>query len=94
MSTTRVRGSVDNRARVARRRAQRLGLQLTQRGSVFAVRDGDITLAVGPLGVVDAYLLERRKPASPGPQRTTYAPITWAPMIDRYVLTLAAACAW
>jgi integrase len=80
-----------NRARVARRRAQRLGLQLSQRGSVFAVRDGDITLAVGPLGVVDAYLIERRKPTSPGPPRTTYAPITWAPTIDRYLLTLAAA---
>jgi integrase len=80
-----------NRARVARRRAHRLGLQLTQRGTMFTVSDGDITLAVGPLAVVDAYLMERRKPASPGPQRTTYAPITWAPMIDKYLLTLVAA---
>jgi hypothetical protein len=48
-----------NRARIARRRAQRLGLQLTQRGMVFTVRDGHITLALGPLGVVDAYLIQR-----------------------------------
>jgi hypothetical protein len=38
-----------NRARIARRSAQRLGLELTQRGMVFTARDGDITLALGPL---------------------------------------------
>jgi hypothetical protein len=38
-----------NRARVARRRAQRLELDLTQRGTMFTVRDAGITLALGPL---------------------------------------------
>jgi integrase len=92
MSTARVRGSVDNRARVARRRAQRLGLQLTQRGNVFTVRDGEIVLAQGPLGVADAYLIQRRAlPRRPGPPRSTSAPQAWAPMIDEYLLTLNAA---
>lgn len=38
-----------NRARIARRSAQRLGLELTQRGMAFTARDGDITLALGAL---------------------------------------------
>jgi integrase/recombinase XerC len=91
MSTTRVRGSLDNRARVARRRAQRLGLQLTQRGTVFTLCDGEITLALGPLAVVDACLIGRRSPASPGPPRSTSVPKAWAPMVDKYLSTLSAA---
>ena len=35
-----------NRARIARKRAQRLGLQLTQRGTVFTLKDDDITAGV------------------------------------------------
>lgn len=43
-----------NRARIARKRARRLGYQLEQRGVVFTLRDSDeITLAVGPLATVD-----------------------------------------
>jgi integrase len=81
-----------NRARIARRRAARLGLQLTQRGTVFTVADGDITLALGPLGVVDAYLIQRcALPRRPGPPRSTSAPQAWAPIIDKYLLTLSAA---
>lgn len=81
-----------NRARIARRRAQRLGLRISQRGSVFRLYDADnITLALGPLGVVDAYLIERCKPNPPGPPRTTYAPTAWVGMVDEYLLTLAAA---
>ncbi len=81
-----------NRARIARRRAQRLGLRLSQSGNVFRVCDtNNVTLALGPLGVVDAYLIERLKPTPPGPPRRTYAPPAWAPMVDEYLLTLAAA---
>jgi integrase len=81
-----------NRARVARRRAQLLGLQLTQRGMVFTVRDGEIVLAQGPLGVADAYLIQRRGlPRRPGPPRSTHAPQAWAPIIDEFLLTLSAA---
>jgi len=59
----------DNRARIARKRAHRLGLQLVQRGAVFTVRDGDDTLSRGMLGVVDAYLIARLgKPRPAGPE--------------------------
>lgn len=72
-----------NRARVARKRAQRLGLTLIQRGVVFTLRDGhDVTLAVGPLGVVEAYLLQRAQPKRPGPPPSTSAPESWRRDID------------
>lgn len=81
-----------NRARIARRRAQRLGLQLSQRGGVFSLRDADnITLAVGMLGVVDAYLLTRMQPKPPGPQRSTHPPESWCRDVGDYLITLAAA---
>ena len=80
-----------NRARIARKRAQRLGLQLTQRGTVFTLKDDDITLSLGPLGVVDAYLIERIKPQPPGPARSTRAPEAWRRDVQDYLLTLSAA---
>ena len=81
-----------NRARIARKRAQRLGLHLSQRGTVFTVQDDDkVTLAVGPLAVVDKYLVERIRPRPPGPPRSTTAPSTWQRCIDDYLLTLHAA---
>ena len=43
--------SVANRARIARKRAQRLGFTFIQRGTVFTLIDQDeITMAVGPAG--------------------------------------------
>jgi integrase len=85
-------GVSDNRARVARRRAQRLGLQFSQSGTVFRVRDNHgITLALGPLGTVDAYLIERIKPHPPGPAPSVQPPAAWAALLDEYLLTLAAA---
>jgi len=81
-----------NRARIARARAQRLGLKLSQRGNVFTLRDEDgITLAVGMLGVVDAYLIARMKPKPPGPPRSTRPPESWSRDVGDYLLTLAAA---
>ncbi|MFP1155565.1 tyrosine-type recombinase/integrase [Mycobacterium sherrisii] len=81
-----------SRARIARKRAQRLGLRLSQSGTVFTVRDdNDVTLAVGPLGVVDRYLIDRIRPKPPGPQPTTRAPEAWQRCVDDYLLTLAAA---
>lgn len=80
-----------SRARNARARAKRLGLRITQRGSVFTLSDGNgATLEVGPLGVVEAYLGQRYTARRPGPQRTTNAPPAWAPLIDDYLLSLAA----
>jgi hypothetical protein len=81
-----------NRARIARKRAQRLGLRLSQRGFVFTLRDeNDVTLSVGPLGKVDAYLLERSRPRPPGPAPTLRPSELWRAHIDDYLLTLAAA---
>ena len=80
-----------NRARIARARAQRLGLTLTQRGIVFTLTDTDnVTLAVGVLGTVDAYLLARANPRKPGPPRSTRPPAAWRRHVDDYLLTLAA----
>jgi hypothetical protein len=81
-----------NRARIARKRAQRLRLHLSQRGTVFTVRDDkNVTLAVGPLGKVDAFLIARMRPKPPGPAPSTQAPPTWGRYVDDYLLTLAAA---
>lgn len=84
--------NTENRARIARKRAQRLGLRLSQRGTVFRLYDADeVTLSVGMLGVVDAYLLERLKPRPPGPAPSTHAPAAWQRHVDDYLLTLRAA---
>jgi integrase len=84
--------SVDSRARIARKRAQRLGLQLSQRGTVFTLCDADnITLAVGMLAVVDAYLAARMQPKPPGPPRSTRPPELWRRDVDDYLITLSAA---
>lgn len=45
------------RVRLARKRADRLNLKLIKNGHHFRLRDADeITLAVGHLGVVEAFL--------------------------------------
>jgi integrase len=80
-----------NRARIARKRAHKLGLQLIQRGTVFTLRDDNITLAVGMLGVVDAYLITRLQRGRPGPKPSIRAPLAWRRDVDDYLLTLAAA---
>lgn len=80
-----------NQARIARRRAQRLGLRLSQRGNIFRLCDQDeVTLAVGMLGVVNAYLIARMQPKPPGPPQSIFAPEAWRRHIDDYLLTLAA----
>lgn len=81
-----------NRVRVARKRAQRLGLSFHQDGNVFTVCDATgATLALGMLGTVDAYLIERLKPLPPGPAPSVRAPAEWQPQLDEYLLTLRAA---
>lgn len=83
--------SAVSRARIARRKAERLGLRLCQRGAVFTLRDADgATVEVGPLAAVEAYLGRRYTARRPGPPRTTSAPAAWAPLIDDYLVTLAA----
>lgn len=84
--------TTDNRARIARKRAARLGLTLSQRGSVFTLSDGDgITLSVGMLAVVDAYLLASMQRSRPGPKPSTHPPELWRRDVDDYLLTLSAA---
>lgn len=66
-------------------------MQLSQRGIVFTLRDDeDVTLAVGPLGVVDAYLVGQMKPKPPGPAPTTFPPESWRRDVNDYLLALAA----
>ncbi|WP_368834368.1 tyrosine-type recombinase/integrase [Mycobacterium intracellulare] len=85
------RDNTANRARIARKRAARLGFQLSQRGVVFTLRgNDDITLAIGPLAVVDAYLIQRIQPKRPGPAPSTFAPESWRRHVDDYLLALAA----
>ncbi|AGZ51099.1 tyrosine-type recombinase/integrase [Mycobacterium kansasii] len=80
-----------NRVRITRARAKRLGLTFTQRGTVYTLRDADdITLAVGPLATVDAYLIGRMQPKRPGPRPTTHAPEAWRRDVDDYLICLAA----
>ncbi|MCV7101548.1 tyrosine-type recombinase/integrase [Mycobacterium palustre] len=81
-----------NRARIARKRAEKLGLRLVQRGIVFSLLDeNNVTLSVGMLGVVDAYLVARLAPRRPGPPRSTRPPESWRRDVDDYLLTLSAA---
>lgn len=55
--------STVNRARIARKRAERLGLRLKQSGTTFIVQDADgKILAHGELAPIDAYLVGRRTP--------------------------------
>jgi integrase len=80
-----------NRARVARKRAQRLGLRLSQCGSVFRLYDAEeVTLANGQLATVEAYLAQLFKPRPPGPAASTRAPRAWAWILQDYLLTLSA----
>lgn len=80
-----------NQERIARRRAQRLGLRLSQRGSVFRLYDAnEITLAVGGMAVVNAYMLARMQPKPPGPPPSTFAPESWQRHVTDYLLVLAA----
>ncbi|WP_202378183.1 tyrosine-type recombinase/integrase [Mycobacterium paraintracellulare] len=81
-----------SRARNARARAKRLGLRLSQHGTVFSLSDDQgATLEVGPLSAVEAYLGQRYTARRPGPQRTTSAPPAWVPLIEDYLVTLVAA---
>jgi len=83
--------STASRGRSARQRARRLGLRLSQRGTVFTLTDADgATVELGPLAAVEAYLVQRYTARRPGPQRSTSAPAAWAPLIDDYLVTLAA----
>lgn len=81
------------RVRLARKRADRLNLKLIKNGHHFRLRDADeITLAVGHLGVVEAFLAaakSQNKP--PGPPPSLHAPPSWRRDIDDYLLNLNAA---
>lgn len=83
---------LETRARVARRRALRLGLRFQQDGLVFTVTSADgARLSAGSLDTVDTYLVGRANPKPSGPASTTAAPPAWADLVDEYLLTLSAA---
>jgi integrase len=53
--------------------------------------ENGVTLSVGPLGKVDAYLIERSRPKPSGPAPSNHAPEAWRRHIDDYLVTLVAA---
>ncbi|MCW2652021.1 MAG: hypothetical protein JWR32_2997 [Mycobacterium sp.] len=82
--------STASAARMARRRAQRLGLRLTQRDGTYRLTDQDgTTRAAGALARIDRYLAAHAVARRPGP-RAHRPPPGWAPVIEDYLMTLAA----
>ena len=80
------------RARIARQRAHRLGLQFQQSGPVGIVLDKTGTmLTSGLLGEVNAWLVERSRPRPAGPAPSVTAPADWEEQINDYLLSLRAA---
>lgn len=80
-----------NRVRILRRRAELAGLQLWQRGNMFALGDdAGRTVARGGLSVIDDYLAEHYVPRRSGPRRQP-APAAWEALIEDYVDSLCAA---
>jgi integrase/recombinase XerC len=78
----------DSRVRCARRRAHRVGLRMVlhRGGAIDLLADGSVVHG-GDLQTVEAYLAEQPTPARP----RKAVPDSWAPLIDDYLTSLAAA---
>jgi integrase len=84
--------SITSRARIARRKAHRLELRLSQRGGTYRLTDDHgVTHELGPLAVIETYLAGHYTPRPPGPQPTVKPPPGWGVILEDYLLTLAAA---
>jgi hypothetical protein len=76
---------------MARRRAQRLGLAMTQRGTTYRLADDrGVTHELGPLVLIETHLAGRFVACRPGPRPTATAPPAWVPAIEDYCISLAA----
>lgn len=83
--------STANRARMASRSAQRLGLTMTQCAGLITLSsaDGEV-VAKGPLADVEHYLTAHAQHGTPGPVPAR-TPAAWREPIDSYALHLTAA---
>jgi integrase len=83
--------SITSRARIARRKAQRLELHMSQRGTTYELTDGDgVTHELGALAVIETYLGSHYVARRPGPRPSATAPPAWVAAIDAYLISLAA----
>lgn len=82
---------MDSRERILRRQAKSLGLRVRRRGKAFDLREGGVLVLSGVLATVEGYIAERYVRCNPGPQQRVRPPVAWAPFIDTYIVTLAAA---
>lgn len=80
-----------SRARIVRRQAHSLGLRMIQRGQSFELRDASGIVLSGGLATIGSYVLDRYERRNPGPKPRVRPPSSWAPAIDDYLVTLAAA---
>jgi integrase/recombinase XerC len=84
--------SVDeSRDRALRRRAEQLGLRVRKHGHVYELRNNDGLVLSGTYASVAAYTVERCPRRKPGKPAWVRPPAEWAPMIEDYLTTLAAA---
>ena len=73
------------RLQAARRRAERLGLRIVQRGSMIRLFDSAGNLVEsGGLDYIEAYLGERFAPRQPGPPLSA-PPVKWRPLVEMFV---------
>ncbi len=79
-----------SRARIARRQAAALQVQMARRGNVFELRDAGGPVIAGRLETIEAYLVERYRGGRPGPAPARI-PAAWRQPVADYCLHLAAA---
>lgn len=79
-----------NRARIARRRAQQLGLRLVQSGATVTLFDGAEIVLSDDLTTIETYLAQRYRRQPPGP-RETPPPQQWQLWLEVFVAEQKAA---
>lgn len=84
--------TMDAREQSLRRRAKALGIRVRRRGSVFELWNPHGLILCGQFHAVSTYVNDQwRLRPKPGQPRRMLPPAAWAPMIDEYLVALAAA---